>query len=245
MTESNKRKSAPYLPFATFISALDNIQEHAVPNVIDRSCFPSFSGASVASTLSALKFFDLITDDGIPAESLRELAMNTDYRKANIKDLLERFYPSLIELDLSRATPSQFDNVFTSDEFSVSGNTRVKAKTFFIKAAQFAEIPISQLLLKKARSSGPRKKRAASTVSSARPSEGKNSVPPKGDDVPPNGSGTQKTIRIAGGDLTIIANVNLLLLTPRDREFLFKSIDLMTEYESAQQVSAQNAENPT
>lgn len=157
--QSEKRHAAPYIPFSTFISALDNVAANSVPNFIDRHSFPSFSGAAVAGTLSAFRFFGLIDADGKPETALHDLAMNKDARQQNLKTLLERLYGDLIALDLSRTTPSEFDREFSSEKYNVSGDTRVKAKTFFVKAAQFADIPISKLLLKKSRITGPRKPR--------------------------------------------------------------------------------------
>ncbi len=157
--QHEKRNTAPYISFSTFTSALDNVAANDVPNFIDRHSFPSFSGAAVAGTLSSFRFFGLIDVNGKPEPSLHALAMNKDERQGNIKALLEKNYGNLIALDLSRTTPSEFDREFSGEQYGVSGDTRVKAKTFFIKAAQFAEIPISKLLLNKSRTSGPRKPR--------------------------------------------------------------------------------------
>lgn len=157
--QQEKRHTAPYIPFSTFTSALDNVAANSVPNFIDRHSFPSFSGAAVAGTLSSFRFFGLIDVNGKPEPPLHDLAMDKDGRQKNTRALLEKYYSDLIALDLSRTTPSEFDREFSGEQYSVSGDTRVKAKTFFIKAAQFAGIPISKLLLNKSRSSGPRKPR--------------------------------------------------------------------------------------
>jgi hypothetical protein len=241
MSENEKKKSAPYLPFATFISALDNVAAHSVPNIIDRSSFPSFSGQSVTATLSAFRFFDLIDATGAPLMELHALAMQKDDRAANIKALLESHYAKLIALDLSRTTPSQFDEAFAPEVYGVTGETRVKAKTFFIKAAQFAKLPMSKLLLNKARASGPRKKRKVAGDGNGATQQATGTA----STVLPANSGTTKTIALSdGGSLTITANVNLLTLSADDRTFLFKIIDLMTQHESDQQSSAASAETP-
>ncbi len=48
MAETVKKKTAPYMPWLSFLSTLDNIAENAVPNIIDRHSFRSFSGGMVA-----------------------------------------------------------------------------------------------------------------------------------------------------------------------------------------------------
>lgn len=155
----DKKKTAPYISFSTFTSALDAVKNAGVPNIIDRHSFPSFSGGAVAAVLSSFRFFNLITDDGHPTQELHELANNSDARQKNIKALLERYFDSVIAIDLTRATPPQLDQAFGEEKYNVTGATRRKAQAFFIKAATFAEIPIGKLLSSKTRASSPRKPR--------------------------------------------------------------------------------------
>lgn len=227
MTE--KKRTAPYIPFPTFTTALDNVAEHNVPNVIDRTVFPTFSGASVSGVLSAFKFFELTDDNGVPNDEMERLAKNVEDRKENIRKLLNSHYASLIQLDLSKVTPTQFDKEFSEVIYNVSGNTKTKAKSFFIKAAQFADIPISKLLLQKSRASTPRKRKSrviSSTVTSTDDSES-NSYNRNEQE-----SGTSKTIMLlGGGSLTVHVSVDLLSLTGKDRDFLFMIIDKLNEYE--------------
>jgi hypothetical protein len=239
MTEqTEKRKiAAPYIPFNTFISALDNVAQHSVPNVIDRSSFPSFSGASVAGTLSAFKYFGLIDGEGKPQTALHSLAMDKDKRKENVKTLLEQKFGSLIALDLSRSTPSEFEQAFSNDEFSVSGDTKVKAKTFFIKAAQYAGIPISKLLLNKSRSSSGTRKPRANKKSGSGTGGGQGQAT---DQTPAGGTGGSQgeslpvTLK-SGGTLTLTLNVSILSLKGADRDFVFKLIDDIEAYESSKE----------
>ncbi len=144
-------------------------------------------------------------------------------------------------LDLTRATPPQLDGVFNAEQFGVSGDTRVKAKTFFIKAAQFADIPLSPLLLSKARSTSPRKRKpAAASGGNGGSSTGSVVQQPA---VPHGQDSTSQTVHLSGGgSLTLIANVNLLTLTAEDRTFLFQIIDLMQKH--GQKGSAAKAETP-
>lgn len=238
---TEKKKAAPYAPFATFQNALDNVAQHSVPNIIDRSSFPSFSGGMVAATLSAFRFFGLIDEEGKPSQLLHNVAMEKENRKVNIRTLLENHYPDLIALDLSRATPSQFDNVFSTERYGVSGDTRTKSKIFFLKAAQFAEIPISKLLLNKSRASAPRKPRKGNAngkqefTSQATPT------------INPAPSGTQHSKQIAlsgGGTLTLALSVNLWDLKGKDRDFVFALMDKIEAYETPAEPSAAEGVTP-
>jgi len=234
--QSDKKHAAPYLAFATFTNALDNIAAHSVPNVIDRSSFPSFSGGAVAATISALRFFDLIDEHGKPQKALHDLAMKKDERVENIKALLEKKYRNLIELDLSRATPTQFDEAFSSALYNVSGDTRGKSKTFFIKAAQFAQIPISKLLLNKTRASGRRSKKVKAGNGGIK-TAAEIPIPEMAAAVGAGVSGNHATkiVRLVGGGTVMLtASVDVLSLSGKDREFIFKVIDLLNAYESGE-----------
>jgi hypothetical protein len=225
-----KVKTAPYLPFQTFTSALDNIAANSVPNVIDRHSFPSFSGAAVSSTLIALKFFGLIDDDGKPEDALHSLVMDKDGRKVAIKALLEKHYSNVFAIDLTRATPPQFDGAFTAELYNISGDTKTKAKTFFIKAAQFADIPMSKMLITKSRTSGARKPRKPKGDAGGK-ATGSTAVQPPAQQ---SGKETSKTIEFSGGGkLTLTLDVNILELKGTDRTFVFDLIDKIEAYQDS------------
>jgi len=225
-----KVKTAPYLPFPTFQSALDNIAANSVPNVIDRHSFPSFSGAAVSSTLVALKFFGLIDNEGKPEDALHDLAMDKDGRKQKIRVLLEKYYGNVVAVGLTRATPPQFDSAFAADLYNVSGDTKVKAKSFFIKAAQFAEIPMSKMLLTKSRTSGPRKAKKPKT---SIPKGTTDETLPPASETSASGNQTSTTIKFGrGGSLTLTLDVNILELKGTDRVFVFDLIDKIESHQS-------------
>jgi hypothetical protein len=134
-------------------------------------------------------------------------------------------YADLVKLDLTKVSPSQLDQKF--DEYGVSGDTKKKAKTFFIKAAQFVGLPLSPLLTRKTRSSGPRKKRTPGTK--ATPQENRETV----HEQPANGM--TKTVALkSGGELTLALSVNLFDLIGSEREFVFGLIDKIKEYEGTE-----------
>src|SRR5438094_6293332 len=119
------RRMPPYLPFKSFLSALDQLAQ-AVPNMIVKEVFPSHSGLLQGQVISALKFFDLIDEHGAPkGNKLERLALeDTDQRRASLRLLLKSGYAEVIKLDLGKITPSQLDTAFGA--YGVTGDTKKK-----------------------------------------------------------------------------------------------------------------------
>lgn len=229
---NDRKKTAPYISFATFQSALDAVANAGVPNIIDRHSFRSFSGGAVAAVLSSFRFFSLIDDSGHPAPELHELASDKDSRQKNIRFLLERHFDTIFSIDLLRATPPQLDEAFGSSKYNVSGATRRKAQAFFLKAAAFADVPIGKLLKNKTRASGPRKARKPKEKDTYAVQRATAVAPFQ--DIEAVASAATKIVRLSGGGaLMLTASVDVLSLTGRDREFVFKVIDLLNDFESA------------
>jgi hypothetical protein len=212
----------PYLPFSSFITGLDQLAQ-AMPNVIGREVFPYHSGVLQGQMLGALRFLDLIDGSGTPkGNTLERLAIEKDVpsRRTHIRSLLKSAYADVLKLDLAKMTPSQLDAAF--EGYGVSGDTKKKAKTFFIKAARYAELSVSPLLTRKGRASTSVKKKKASTQKpSTELSTLQSSVAEEGDEVV-----TSKTVPLKGGaTLTVIVRGNLLDVDSGDRELIFKFID--------------------
>lgn len=221
-SEANK-PAAPYLPFATFLNALDHLKSIGVPNKIDRQVFPSFSGAIQKQLLNSFQFLGLIDATGTPLQGLAMLTDGAKDRKAGIKHILLRQYPEIGSLDLTKISPSQFDQKL--GEYNVSGDTFRKAKSFFLKAAQFSELPLSPLLTRKTRSpSNPRRRKPSDQTGKAKQQSKNLNHNPQ--------HGMTKTITLkSGGDLTLNLSVDLFTLTGKDRGFVFDIVDKIQQYE--------------
>lgn len=151
--------AAPYVPFSTFETALDKLAAlGAIPPKIDHTVFPSMGGIAKGQVISAFKFLKLIDANGIPSPALKELAMNKSGRKAAIRKLITECYPNISESDLAGSSPGQIDHKLSDKTYNITGDTRQKARSFLLKAAAFAEMPISKLLTAKG-PRGPRQKR--------------------------------------------------------------------------------------
>jgi hypothetical protein len=204
------RVSVPYVPFKTFLTAIEGF-EAGLPRQLDRSIWPSYSGAIQGQLLGALRYLGLIDENHTPTAELRELVGRRDQRKAILRKLIERRYSNLVSLDLSRISPRQFEEAVR--QYGASGATLKKAVSFFLQAAQYAGVPMSVLLRAKTRTGGAGHRRASPEA--ARPA-----------------ATTSRSVRLrSGGTLTLAASVDLFALDAEDRKFVFELIERFERYE--------------
>ncbi len=207
-------ETAPYVPFRTFIAALEGF-ERSMPNQVDRSLWPSYSGAIRGQLLAAFRFLGFVDEGGCPAPALREAVSKPEMRKAALRSALERNYQPLLALDLTRTSPHQLEDK-VRDIYGISGATHKKAVSFFLHAAQYSGLPLSQLLRAKTRTAGfGRRKTGAIEKANAKPASRELS----------------KTVNLkSGGTVMITASVDLFSLSPEDRKFVFDLVDRMQAY---------------
>jgi hypothetical protein len=222
MVEREQKATVAYAPFKTFLSAIETL-EQGVPQRIDSSIWPSYSGAIRSQLLASFRFLGLINDDGTPAQSLKQLVENKDARKTALRKILERSYPELIGMNLTTTTPKQFGEAMR--EYGIQGATLSKATSFFLQAAKYSDLPISALLLeRKPRVAGARKQKAISSAAFRSDQDLQA-------DSGLTGEGTSKSITLESGlTLTVTVSGNFFKLTAGDREFVFGMIDKLDEY---------------
>jgi Family of unknown function (DUF5343) len=217
---------AAYLPFRTFLSAIDSL-EHGIPKQIDRTIWRSQSGIVQGQIMIALRFFCLLDDEDKPTPALHRFVDGKDKRAEHVRALLRHAYRDIIDRDLTKMTPKMLDEAM--EQYSVTGETKKKAVRFFLQAARFAELPMHPLLSgqirntsgRKPRRKAPQRENGASAEDSAARIE------------PPVGQ-TQRDVTTvdlkSGGKLTLVINVNLVTLSSEDRQFVFALIDKFKEY---------------
>ncbi len=222
MGDKEQKPTVAYAPFKTFVSAIESL-EQGVPQRIDSSIWPSYSGAIRSQLLGVFRFLGLVDENGRPTPRLKQLVEDKGARKSTLRKILEDSYPDLIGMNLTTSTPKQFEEVMRG--YEVQGDTLVKATSFFLQAARYSELPISSLLLeRKPRGTSGRRQRIASSTA------------PRGQEeseVESNTEteGTSKTITLESGlTLTFKVSGNFLDLTSRDREFVFGLTDKLDEY---------------
>lgn len=225
MAETNgKTLTAPYVPYKTFVATLDSFANF-LPDRIDTSIWASYSGGMRSQLLSAYKFLGLIGNDGKPKPELKKLADEKEHRGTLLRDILKRSYVDLLKLDLSKATPSSFDEELR--KYNVEGDTRRKASAFFLAAAKAAGIPLSPLLTvrgsmaaTRGKSTTPRKPKEESVTPGITP------PPQQFSNVP------VKTVTLENGiTLTLTASADVFAMTKPDRLWVLSILDMLDKYE--------------
>ena len=215
-----KERSAPYLPFKTFLSGFD-VFEHGLPTKIDRSMWRTQSGVLQGQIVVALRFFGLLDDYDSPKPALERFMAKKDQRKEHIGVLLQHSYRSILDQDMTKMTPRMLHDAF--ERFGVSGETRRKAIAFFLQAASYAELPMHPLLNRHTRTpnvSG-RKRKKPSAIPYAAPGTTKQ------DTVEPSDA-NEKSIKLASGaTVTLRISANWIELPTEERTFVFGLIDLL------------------
>lgn len=143
-TEATSTFTPPYnIPFRTFLNLLQKMeQEGGTPPRIDRSYLDRMSGQAQTYTMSALRSFGLIEDNGSVKPELDDLVLKPQDRPRLIGDLLRKYYGAAVAHGEINGTSKQLEEVFA--EFNVSGDTLRKAMSFYLHAARFANTPISR-----------------------------------------------------------------------------------------------------
>ena len=118
-----------------------------MPARIDRSVWGQrISGSTGIQLMTGLRALELVDDDGRPTPDLERLTgLDGDERRTALQVLLRRHYGPVFELDLPRATRSQFREAFRS--FGAKEGVLAKCEAFFIQAAQDAGLELSSYVL--------------------------------------------------------------------------------------------------
>ncbi len=240
LAESASR-SAPYVPFRTFLNSLDALSR-GVPPRIDRTIWRTQSGVNQGLIMNAYRFLGLVDDNDKATNELRALASHPEKRPQIVRGLIDTQYKEILQNDLTKMTPRMLDDAF--EVFAVRGATKRKAVTFFLQAVKFADIAMSPFLIAQTRNtSGLRRRRIIQNKNNKEmlaledPSllSGESAIATHGATIP---GGSTKTIKLrSGGTVTLIASLDVFGMGDRDREFVFSLIDRMREYEQDQSSS--------
>ena len=144
MAKSIEAQRLPYVSFTTWTRFLENLDSANLPSHIDSSYLQplGYSGATGSSLRTSLRFFNLITDAGVPADTLKQLISSKEKERQGIyKKLIQDSYPSLI--DLGRATPSELNEYLRKQ--GASGDSQRKCFSFIVGFCSEANVPTPHL----------------------------------------------------------------------------------------------------
>lgn len=144
--------AAPYMSYRSLLTYIDRFRIIGLPARFDGSYFGNSSGSLVAQIRGTLRFFDLIDDERLPTDTLREISnADTDEDvKTYLRMLFDEKYADVNALE-SNATYDQLAEKFR--ERGLSGATVRKAATFYIGMAEDLGVPLSSHF-KRTRTSG-------------------------------------------------------------------------------------------
>ena len=149
--QAEKARVPPYISFKTLLTLMSELEEHGIPNRIDRSVLGRFSGSAGSQLMVALRWLGLVDADMKPQPELSALveAFETPEWPTALGSLLEARYRFAVDLDLSKATPGEFADAFR--KFGAKEAVAAKCKRFFLQAAQASNIEVNQRLLQRAK----------------------------------------------------------------------------------------------
>jgi hypothetical protein len=220
-TQSKTPRIPPYLPFKTFLNSLDALSQ-GVPPKLDRSVWKSQSGFNQGLIMSAYRYFHLVTEKDDSTQDLAILAQHPEKRPTKMKELVEREYFFILEQsDITKATMKMVEDAF-GDVYSITGDTRQKAISFFLKAAKFADLALSPYLITQLRESSKRPRRTKT----------RNGEPGAPQPATPavQGTSVHKVQLASGGQLTIAISANPFTMPAEDRTFFFSLVDMLQKY---------------
>ncbi|MCC7001385.1 MAG: DUF5343 domain-containing protein [Gemmatimonadaceae bacterium] len=166
----------PYLPYKTFTAFLDELKETAVPQQIDPSVMPRFSGTMRTQMRTALRFLGLIEDDGKVNAKMRALveARGTErWKEMFSATFFDAYGEILANLDMKGGTLHQLKERFRAT--GVEGSVLIKAVRFFLSAIEETGTKFSPHFLVRGLSKGvaskPRQKSSAKSRRNEEPEE--------------------------------------------------------------------------
>ncbi len=230
-TAKRESISPPYVPWTTFKGFIERLEPpNIVPTQIDSTIVKTYAGSVQRLLLQSLRWLELIEPDGKVRDELKDLVNRKAERPQLIRQILERRYPWALSLD-GNSTELQLNTAF-GENTGVEGDTRRKAISFFLAAADYAKVSHSPLWKKPrgrpagAVSTAGRKSAVRRTKSSEGKATTKTSDPPL--------SGDEITVKLqAGGSVTLKVAVSHVALSrnKKDRAFVQGLMDALTGYE--------------
>jgi len=144
MSEEKQNSTPPYLSYVTFKNTIQSLAlDGKLPRQIDRTILGTMSGAGQKQFIAALRFFDLIDEDGTPQKNLNGLAKATE---SDWKDfmgvLLKEYYPREVE-QLDNASPKTLRESFVNSFDGIGPSLIEPGIRFLVSAAKECGLPVS------------------------------------------------------------------------------------------------------
>lgn len=156
--------TAPYGVWKTLQNTIERMtKDGGVPARIDRSYLTNLPGSAQSELQTTMKALGLVDEQLHPTETLARLVENEGERPAIVKEILAERYPGPLALG-PFSTQAQLEDEFRN-HLGVSGSTLRKAVRFFLNAAKYADVPLSQHFKAPSAETGDRKPRKSKNPS--------------------------------------------------------------------------------
>jgi hypothetical protein len=210
-----------YIPFKTFLNAVE-VLEQGLPDPLDRSVWPSWSGGVQSQTLGAFKFLGLIDEKGNVQNILHRLVdAKSEERKTVVKEIIEERYKEAVKLGEVNSTFQQLQDLFR--QYGVESGTLERVTRFFLDSCEYTGIKCSAHWAKAKKTARRQSKKDDSTTNDKTILQHSITNDEKAKNI--------QTIQLkSGGTISLSVVVDLISLSTEDREWLFKMIDQFKEY---------------
>lgn len=139
---AEKSATATYMSWATLENLWERLDKDGLPPKIDRSILGGSEGYKT-QVLAGLKWLGLIDANGGVTGRMRQFVEEPARRQELVAELFREKYAKQIELGENNASQRDLEMSFQP----LTGNTARKAVSFYLKGAQFADLPISSYFI--------------------------------------------------------------------------------------------------
>jgi hypothetical protein len=154
VTEHGRKRLPPYISYRTFFNFIESLRQR-VPSRIDRSFWEDrLSGSTGTQLMAALRFLDLIDENGRPTKRLEPLVSSRDEQRLKaLHDIAANSFGFVLSgaFDPQNATYSELEDIF-KEKFQLTGQLSRKCLKFFIELSNNGGITLSPFITKKFRS---------------------------------------------------------------------------------------------
>ena len=232
--EGKERRSPPYISFLTFSNFITWLESEGVPLKFDRSFWhKKYSGSLGLQLTASLRFLGLLKGDDIQPELERIVRAKDNERKTLLADTIRKAYLTIDFKQLERATPSMLKEWLS--KYNLEGSTERKVESFFINACKTYDIPLANVLKKKARkkpsksiTGTTRERRVGKEKKATTETDLKIDKPRQFLEEP-----SEQVFRIFlndGYELKLCLNTGIFNLKKEDRTYVLDMVDRMREY---------------
>ncbi|MCZ6625306.1 MAG: DUF5343 domain-containing protein [Deltaproteobacteria bacterium] len=225
MGRKQSEQIPPYISYRTFSNFLTDLRSRGVPSRIDRSVMSHKSGTVQSQLLLALHYLGLVKATGHPTERLSRLVESEGAeRKQVVREMIQSSYDFAFtqSFGLETATSNQAQEIF--EQTGASGETVRRCIAFFLAAAKDGGIPVSPYIKPHGRRRSASRKKGGAHHKTPEAVPSPSPASNQGDE-------SREVHLKSGGTLKLELSIDLFDLDQRDRDFIFKLIDQLKEYE--------------